>query len=378
MKLLKIFLYFKKYLIFFKFLYILFLSILLYKKNFKFIFDFSIRHSYFIQEKSNYFSRYFLLRPRPNESNNSLNIREKNAILNKISKNLGKNITSIDKIFLFTHLRLGNAIALLNKFIFYCEIIGCKSIILDKNNFWLIKNKITLKSNNITIEVDDIIKYKKNNNTLIYEASMFFMYFFNIKPEIRFHLLRDEIFKNMPRINSSLEDLYIHIRSGDIFISNPVSCYSQPPLCFYYHLINNFKFRKIYIISSDKENPIIQKLINRYPNIIYNQNTIKQDISLLINAYNIVLSMSSFIVSLIQINYNLINLFDYNFYKLDQKYKHFHYDLYKFPYRNFTIYRMEPSPNYYKIMFYWKNSRLQRKLMIKEKCPNFFRIIRYQ
>ena len=272
MKLLKIFLYFRKYLIFFKFLYILFclLSILLYKTNFKFIFDFSIKHLYFIEEKSNYFSRYFLLKPRPHEFNNSLNIREKNAILNRISKNLGKNITSIDKIFLLTHLRLGNAIALLNKFIFYCEIIGCKSIILDKNIFWLIKNKIALKNNNITIEVDDIIKYKKNNNTLIYEASMFFYYFFNIKPEIRFHLLRDEIFKNIPRINSSFEDLYIHIRSGDIFISNSIPSYSQPPLCFYYNLINNFKFRKIYIISSDKENPIIQKLIFLFIIIFFN------------------------------------------------------------------------------------------------------------
>ena len=75
-------------------------------------------------------------------------------------------------------------------------------------------------------------------------------------------------------------------------------------------------------------------------------------------------------MTILQINYNLIKLFDYNLYKLDQKYKHFHYDLYKYYNRNFTIYRMEPSPNYLKVMQNWKNSKIQRKLMVKEKCIN--------
>ena len=34
-------------------------------------------------------------------------------------------------------------------------------------------------------------------------------------------------------------------------------------------------------------------------------------------------------------------------------------------------YRMEPSQNYNKTMFIWKNNKKQRKLMIKEKCINF-------
>lgn len=318
--------------------------------------------------------KYTSLKPKSFDYNNSLLFKEKKDILNIISKDIKKNIKSIENIFIITNQRLGNVIALLNKFIFYCEIIGCKSIILDKNYFWLIKNKIRL-NNNITIEVVDKSNYKECNNTIFYEASMFFFYFFNIKPEIRFHLLRNEILKYLPKINLSIEDLYIHIRSGDIFVSKMSSYYAQPPLCFYINLIENFKFKNIYIISSDKNNPVIQKLINRYPYIIYNKNPIIQDIYSLINAYNIVISMSSFVISLIQINYNLINLFDYNIYNLDQKYKHFHYDIYKYPYSKITIFRMEPSIKYYKIMLWWKNSKLQRKLMIKEKCLNFFRII---
>ena len=36
---------------------------------------------------------------------------------------------------------------------------------------------------------------------------------------------------------------------------------------------------------------------------------------------------------------------------------------------------MEPSSKYRNTMYKWKNNRIQRKLMIKEKCNNFFSII---
>lgn len=362
----------KKYLIIIKLYYIIYILFLLYNLKFQI---FSNNKRFFKEEEKDYI-KYSLLKSKPVENNNSLIIKEKKDILNKISKDIRKNLKFINKIFIITNIRFGNAISLLNKFIFYCEIIGCKSIILDKNIYSLIKNKIKIKTNNITIEVEDISKYKINSNdTLFYDASLFFYYFFNIKPEIRFHLLRDEILQNLPKVNCFDKDLYIHIRSGDIFTSNIISCYSQPPLCFYRILIESFEFHNIYIISLDKENPVIKKLINQSSHIIYQKNSFLKDISILINAYNVVCSISSFLVTILQINYNLIKLFDYNLYKLDQKYKHFHYDLYKYYNRNFTIYRMEPSPNYLKVMQNWKNSKIQRKLMVKEKCINFFRII---
>ena len=74
----------------------------------------------------------------------------------------------------------------------------------------------------------------------------------------------------------------------------------------------NYKFNKVYLIAQDKKSPIIDKILNEYTNVIYKQNGLKEDISYLINAYNIVASISSFLVSIIQLNYNLENLFDYN------------------------------------------------------------------
>ena len=328
----------------------------------------------YLEEEKKKFYSFFSLKTKPLNINNTLIIDEKKNILKRISKDLRKNITFIDKIFITGH-NFGNSIALLNKYIFYCEIIGCKSIVLDNKFYWFIKKKINLIYNNITIEIDDIYKYTNNSSILFDNESSLYYLFFNIKPEIRIHLLRKEILNNLPDVNSSPEDLYIHIRSGDIFKSKFAYTYSQPPLCFYKKILTNFNFTNIFLISSDNQNPIIRKLINQYHNIINKKNSIKVDISLLINAYNIVGSISSFLISAVQLNYNLINLWEYNIYKIEEKFRHFHYDFYKYPYRNFTIYRMEPTKIYFDKTLKWKNSKIQRKLMIKEKCFNNFRII---
>ena len=125
----------------------------------------------------------------------------------------------------------------------------------------------------------------------------------------------------------------------------------------------------------NKKNPVIGKLINQYSNLLYYNDSIKNDISKLINAYNIIASISSFLNLIIQMNNNLEFLWDYNIYKTSAKIILYHYDLYKYPHRNFTIFRMEPSSRYSRKMYIWKNNKIQRKLMIKEKCENYFSLI---
>ena len=190
-------------------------------------------------------------------------------------------------------MKFGNLLCSLNKLIFYCEIIGCKKILLDKKIFWFIKNKIQIK-NKITVDIIDKRKYN-NSFGIFYNSSNLFLKFFKIKPEIRIKFLRLEIIKNLPRVKTNEKSLYIHIRSGDIFKARPNILYAQPPLCFYQNIINNYQFQKVYIISVNNLNPVINKLIKFYPNIIYKKNSLKEDISYLINAYNIVASISSFL-----------------------------------------------------------------------------------
>lgn len=279
-----------------------------------------INNFYIIDKKNLYLKDKFII-------NKALINKEKFKILSFFIKQKAQNISCIKSMFYSSRLNFGNLLCSLNKLIFYCQIIGCENILLDKNIFWFIKNKIKIK-NNITFDVIEKRKYNKSFG-IYFDSSKLYYKFFRIIPEIRIDLLRLEIIKNLPKIKTNDKFLYIHIRSGDIF-KKPHIYYAQPPLCFYQNIINNYEFDKVYIISFDRLNPVINKLINYYPKIIYKKNSIKLDISYLINSYNIVASVSSFLNIIISLNFNLKYLWDYNIYKHNEKYRHFHYDLYKY------------------------------------------------
>ena len=140
-------------------------------------------------------------------------------------------------------------------------------------------------------------------------------------------------------------------------------------------ILNVFKFRKIIIISEDKLNPVIPKLLDKYSYIKYKKNNLKLDISYLANSYNIVTAKSSFLVTIIKFNDKLKYLWEYDLYKLSERYFHLHYSVYKFPF-NYKIYKMNSSKMYSKIMIPWFNKLNQRKMMLKEKCHNNFYIIK--
>ena len=342
---------------------------------------------YLIKEYKNYLEMFLNLKEKPVNLNDSLIIEEKENIFQFISKTINKNVSSFKKIIFSTGANFGNILLCLNKLIFFCEIIGCSEITLQNNAFWFIKNPIFLKEFNITIDkINDTQTITSENasnfdpNVIYYNSFDIYFYLYKIKPKIRIHLLKKEIMNNLPRLNISRKDLYIHIRSGDIFTSCIHEYYAQPPLCFYTSIFYNsnfksFNFNKIYLLSSDKNNPTIEKLLSKFKNIIYLKNSLEYDLSSLMNSFNLVGSISSFLNMIIILNSNLENLWDYNIYPMFEKILHNHYDLFNFPY-SFTIHRMEASVNYKTKMYNWKNSKIQRKMMIKEKCINSFFIIK--
>ena len=115
--------------------------------------------------------------------------------------------------------------------------------------------------------------------------------------------------------------------------------------------------------------------MKKYPNIIFNKNSLEVDIPYLLNAYNTVASTPSFLNIILLFNYKLRYIWDYNIYKIEQKMLHYHYDFYKFPHNNFTIFRMEPSNFYKEKMYFFVNSKKQNYILLNEKCNNNFTII---
>lgn len=74
----------------------------------------------------------------------------KTKIFKQISKRAKKKLTNLDIVFIPRKGGHGNTLIKLNNIIFYCEILGCKEIIINRNNsrsHWHFKNSIFSKKN---------------------------------------------------------------------------------------------------------------------------------------------------------------------------------------------------------------------------------------
>ena len=192
-----------------------------------------------------------------------------------------------------------------------------------------------------------------------------------IKPQISTKYIKEEIIRNLPEVNIDPNDLHIHIRGGDIFDTYISPVYAQPPLCFYEKIFEYNKFKNIYILAMDKKNPVLDALINKHREIIFQQHDDEYDISLLVHAFNIVASTSSFVISSIKFNDNLKNYWEYDINRLSEKFITFHHHFYKLD-NKFNIYTMKSSDAYADKMFEWTRSESQLKLMLEDSCPYDF------
>jgi hypothetical protein len=104
--------------------------------------------------------------------------------------------------------------------------------------------------------------------------------------------------------NDQPNDLYIHIRSGDIFV-NPHPLYIQPPLTFYTNIINSTNYNKIYLIAEDTVNPVVNRLLEIYSNTIWKKQDLNKDIENIINCKNIIFGIGSFVPNILYMNDNL-------------------------------------------------------------------------
>ena len=317
--------------------------------------------------------RYNKLLDMPKNPEDPLIKKERETILENYYRDTNKTdmIIYFDMTFPF-----GNQIAAVNKMIFYCEIIHCKKLILPVENRIYINHTLLDKEYNLQIEVAQ----ESFQADLITDISFEFFYvFYNLKIENRIGILKNEIVNNLPKVNVNKNDLIIHIRSGDIFQhkgeTDYAPDYSQPPLCFYQKILEQFKFSDIYIIAEDNIfNPVIEELRKKYPKIKYNQNSLEIDLSYLIYGYNIVGSISSFLISSIKLNDNIKFFWEYDRYPMCSKIYHFHHSIFNIQ-RKYTIYQMPPSETYKNKMIVWKCSDEQINIMLNDKCPYNFKII---
>lgn len=253
-----------------------------------------------------------------------------------------------------------------------------ENIVIMENNNIYINSTIYYNKSKITIQSNQSFNSKDNNSVILNILFFFYNGFRYLRNISRMRIFKKQLLNNLPKIATHPNDLYIYIRGGDIFQQPAPKSgfnYFQPPLCFYIKILNEFKFRKVFIISQDALNYVIPNLIHKYSYIKKIKNNIKIDISYLIHSFNLVAARSTFFLTSIKFNDKLKFLWEYDCSSLYQKYLHLHYSIYNSPYF-YTIYKLNSSLNYRKLMFPWNNSLNQKQLMIIEKCAKNFDIIK--
>ena len=294
------------------------------------------------------------------------NLEEKKKyIIEKFSKFMKRNITFVDTLVLINDLNFENRIISLNNAIYYCEALKCKEILIS-SNFSFIKNPIYYEKFKMTIKFNINSNCSQIGTVCIDQQFLYDLRYNNTTPRHRFFVFQEEFLKNVPKYETNENDLYIHINSGDIFNNSLHSYYPQPPLCFYEFIINKYKFEKIFIVAKDKGNPVINTLLNKYKNIEYLHKDFDSDISYIINAHHLVLSMSSFSYVLARLSKNLKNVFTYDMIIKEEKNKLLIND--NKNEEKFIEMKMKANDEYKSKMYPWKNSKEQLELMLSATC----------
>lgn len=135
-------------------------------------------------------------------------------------------------------------------------------------------------------------------------------------------------------------DVVVYIRSGDIFKKTPHPGYTPPPLSYYTTELNKKKYNKIIIVCEDNIHPVVDELLKLYKNAVWNENTLEQDIKLILGATNVITSVGTFARQLLRLLDNIKNEYNFN---------------------------MGQHIKYKSVMFPWKNTDEQRQYITSYK-----------
>ena len=281
-----------------------------------------------------------------------------NFILNR-SQNYNRKVKDTDRISpnrfegfsIIPYQRFGNNVFQMLRIIKLCEIYNYHRIVIPygflffKRNFW---------ARHIKIEIRD----HQTNMSRLLSGSFYFTL-----PLPKFamnhsyiYYFKDEFLKSIPNISLNKKDLYIHLRSGDIFKESHVhQNYSPPPLNYYLDTMKYRKWRKIHLICEDNNSPYFPILIKE--GVSYRNQSFFQDIALILNCYNFVGSKSTLSVALSFLNRN--NLSYYFTFNLPTS-------------KILSHYNCDPDDMFVKnFINRWKNNDYQRQLLLQLSCRNW-------
>ena len=194
--------------------------------------------------------------------------------------------------------------------------------LLNINSIYLIKTELSEKffSNNL-IFGDISLNLIHKEPKVSYISGTFLNHFYFLEKfnpdfkNIRLAYARKILKMNTKSLSFLERDLVIHIRSGDIFTKKGIHPnYGQPPLSFYILCIKDFKPSSVTLIYEDTKNPVINLLIKYIQDIGCQLRRptlkgIKEDISFIYNAKNVVCGNGTFVLGILMGSYSIQNLY---------------------------------------------------------------------
>lgn len=183
--------------------------------------------------------------------------------------------------------RFGNNLLQLVRCIYYAKNNNYK-IICFPNHKLFKYNKIELENTN---DIDSYIDFYNE----FFDLSKFYLKDpepYQMK-EITLKYIKPILIIKYHIENLFSNNIFIHIRGGDIFSKNPHPAYVQPPLNYYENIINNYNFTNINIVHEDNLNPCVNLLKQNSSYNFYSQD-LEKDLELLINAENLVFGFGTF------------------------------------------------------------------------------------
>ena len=176
------------------------------------------------------------------------------------------------------------------------------------------KHPVKFKKKHDLLDVSIIEKYFENynNDEIIRDNLNYFciknlpfpITIFSKNVEERCKILREAfLIKNINKLDEN--DVVVHIRSGDIFSSDPHPNYVPPPLSYYIKKLEKRKYKTIHIVCEDTKNPVVNELLKLYKNAYHEEDTLESDIRKILGATNIIFSVGTFVPSLMIFSENI-------------------------------------------------------------------------
>lgn len=296
---------------------------------------------------SNYFTRYM-----------RSSVDQSDAICKKVQKTLG-GITKCAPRHCFKtdnwKARFGNAFYALYRSFILAEHVGIDEIhipyyysMYTKSFTYRNISLIVDPADNTTEDCYEIWPFEHLPG-VTYPSTKSFDYDFKKNFAIQF----EDVLVDLPK-----DILSIHVRSGDIFGSDPHPSYGQPPCGYYREIIETGNWSKIFLFAEDRLNPCID--VVRSYGALHVQGKLRNEIGLMVSSRNLVIGHGTFGMIMGSISAKIENMWTCGYDKEIFGVPH-HFDC-------------APTDEYNRDVMgggKWHNTKKQREMMMESNCKGW-------